>query len=109
MNKKQNTQHENIIAAYAAIPHDHGLRATVAIYDLVTAVMNCSVPSIALARYARDETEKLADERNALRAQNAELVTALRSVVTLADGQGRLNLPMVAGEARALLARIDKA
>lgn len=36
-----------------------------------------------------------------------ELIEAARAVVALADGQGRENLPMVAGQVRRILARID--
>ena len=79
---------ENIIAAYAAIPHDHGLRAKIATFDLVTAIMHCRVPSLALAQYARDETEYLVDERDALRAQVRELVGVLARIANFQSQHG---------------------
>lgn len=49
-------------------------------------------------------TEYAALECARLRAVNAELVAALQAVATLNEGQGRLNLAQVAGQARAALA-----
>ena len=105
---------ENIIAAYAAIPHDHGRRAKIATFDLVTAIMHCRAPSLALAQYARDETEHLVHERDALRAANKELVATLRDLTAACtsglspDMGARLPEADKVQRARALLAKLGE-
>ena len=53
------------------------------------------------------ESRRLSEEHNTAVNLQAEMAEALREVVQLAAGQGRLNLMQVAGTARAVLAKLD--